>query len=84
VGRRFGSITDMMVGDEQSKGAPVGTTIAMIEQGSKVYSGVHKRAHFSCGIELKMLFDLNAEHIPEEGYPYQVEGDDLAVYRSRL
>lgn len=80
--QRFASTSDAMVGEQDAKGAPVGTTIALIEQGSKVYSGVHKRAHFAAGIEFQMLFDLNAEYIPEEGYPYQVPGDDLAVYRA--
>lgn len=80
--QRFAATTDMMVGDQDAKGAPVGTTVALIEQGSKVYSGIHKRAHFACGCELRMLFRLNARFIPEDGYPYQVPGDDMAVYRS--
>jgi hypothetical protein len=80
--QRFCSTTDNMVGDAQAKGAPVGTTIALIEQGSKIYSGVHKRAHFACGVELKILYRLNARYIPEEGYPYQVPGDDLQVFRA--
>lgn len=78
--QRFSSTTDLMVGEGDNKG-PVGTTIALIEQGQKIYSGVHKRGHASLGTELKMLFELNAEHIPEEGYPYAVPGDDLVVYR---
>ncbi len=78
--QRFASTTDMMVGDAQSKGAPVGTTVALIEQGSKVYSGVHKRAHFACGRELLMLFKLNGRYIPADGYPYKVPGDDKAVF----
>ncbi len=80
--QRFASTTDMMVGDAQSKGAPVGTTVALIEQGSKVYSGVHKRAHFACGRELLMLFKLNGRYIPTEGYPYKVPGDDKAVFQA--
>jgi hypothetical protein len=80
LGRRFSSTTDLMVG-EGSKG-PVGTTIAMIEQGQKVYSSVHKRGHAAVGVELRMLFDLNAEHVPHEGYPYAVPGDDLVVYKA--
>lgn len=79
LGRRFSATTDLMVG-EGSKG-PVGTTIAMIEQGQKIYSSVHKRGHAAVGVELRMLFDLNSENMPEEGYPYQVPGDDLQVYR---
>jgi chaperonin GroES len=79
--QRFAGTTELMVGEGPAKGAPVGTTVAMIEQGQKVYSGVHKRAHFAAGIEFRMLFELNAEYIPAEGYAYQVPGDDLAVYQ---
>lgn len=79
--QRFASTTDMMVGNQDAKGAPVGTTVALIEQGSKVYSGIHKRAHFAAGVEFRMLFKLNARFIPDGGYPYKVPGDDKAVYR---
>lgn len=79
-GQRFAGTTELMVGEGDSK-APVGTTVAMIEQGSKVYAGTHKRAHFAAGIEFRMLFRLNSIYIPEEGYPYNVPGDDLVVYR---
>lgn len=81
LGRRFSSTTDLQVGEGSNK-APVGTTIAMIEQGQKLYSSVHKRGHASVGIELRMLFELNAEHIPEEGYQYKVPGDDKVVYQA--
>lgn len=79
-GQRFAGTTELMVGEQDAKGAPVGTTVALIEQGSKVYSSVHKRAHFAAGIEFRMLFDLNGENIPADGYPYKVPGDDRAVY----
>lgn len=79
MGQRVSATTDLMVG-EGTKG-PVGTTIAMLEQGQKVYSSVHKRGHQAVGIELKMLAELNAETIPEEGYPYLVPGNDQQVFR---
>lgn len=77
--QRFAGTTELMVGEGDSK-APVGTTVAMIEQGSKVYSGVHKRAHFAAGIEFRMLFELNGEYVPAEGYPYLVEGADRQIF----
>lgn len=80
LGRRFAGTMDLMVGDGKNNG-PVGTTIAMIEQGQKIYSSIHKRGHASVGIELRMLYELNAENIPEEGYPYKIPGDDLTVFR---
>lgn len=80
LGRRFAGTVDLMVGDGNNN-APVGTTVAMIEQGQKIYSSIHKRGHASVGIELRMLYELNAEYIPAEGYPYKVPGDDMAVFQ---
>lgn len=72
-GRRFASTTETMVGAADNRG-PVGTTLALIEQGSKIYTGIHKRTHNSQGQELRLLFKLHGEHTPEDGYPYLVAG----------
>ena len=45
-GKRFASIADMQVGDGNQQ-APVGTTIALLERGSRVMSAIHKRLHYS-------------------------------------
>ena len=81
LARRFCGTTDIMVGDQQAKGAPVGTTIELIEQGSKVYSGTHRRAHTANGAELRMLYRLNAQFIPLQGYPYKIPGKDMSVFQ---
>ena len=54
AGRRFATITDMKVGDGNQQAA-VGTTIAMMEQGSRVMSAVHKRLHYAMKVEFKLL-----------------------------
>jgi hypothetical protein len=77
LGRRVASTTEAMVG-ENSPGTPVGTTMALIEQGSKVISGVHKRMHKALGEELKIVAELCAEHLPPV-YPYYVHGQDRGV-----
>ena len=64
-GRRFASIADAMVGDSAGSG-PVGTTIAIIEQGSKVFSAIHKRLHQSQGREFKLIYELNGEYLDDE------------------
>lgn len=78
-GMRFASTTEAMVGDAKNTG-PVGTTLALIEQGSKVHSGIHKRCHAAAGDEFRMLADLNGETIPLEGYPYNVPGASRQVF----
>ena len=75
--QRFATTTEAMVGDADNKG-PVGTTVALIEQGSKVFSAIHKRLHRAQGEEFKLVKELNAETITGQ-YPYQVEGADRYV-----
>ena len=70
--QRFIGTTDMGVGDGRQE-MPVGTTIALLERGSRIVSAVHKRLHASMKLELKLLSDLFAED--PAPYPYQVEGD---------
>lgn len=45
-GRRFAQVADTKVADVNSQ-APVGTTVALIEQGSKIISSIHKRLHYA-------------------------------------
>lgn len=76
----FSSTTEAMTGAADNRG-PVGTTLALIEQGSKVYSGIHKRMHKAARFEFKLLAQLNFEHMDEE-YPYDVVGGDRKILRS--
>ena len=68
AGQRFATITDMKVGDG-NQNAAVGTTIAMLEQGSRVMSAVHKRLHYAMRQEFKILARVMSETLPPE-YPY--------------
>jgi len=80
AGQRFATITDMKVGDG-NQGAAVGTTIAMLEQGSRVMSAVHKRMHYAMRQEFKILARVMSESLPQE-YPYTVAGDDASIMAS--
>ena len=64
-GRRFASTADLNVGDVNPN-APVGSTVALIEQGSKAFSAIHKRLHYSQGQEFKLLAKLNAIYLPDQ------------------
>jgi hypothetical protein len=57
AGQRFASTADLNVGDVNPN-APVGSTIALIEQGSKAFSAIHKRLHYAQGQEFKLLAEL--------------------------
>ena len=77
AGQRFATITDLKVG-EGNQQAPVGTTMAMMEQGSRVMSAVHKRLHYAMRQEFKILARVMSESLPQE-YPYSVAGDDQSI-----
>jgi hypothetical protein len=79
AGRRFATITDMKVGDGNQQAA-VGTTIAMLEQGSRVMSAVHKRLHYAMRLEFKLLAKVMADFLPDE-YPYSITGVDGTIKR---
>lgn len=79
AGRRFATITDMKVGDGNQQAA-VGTTVALLEQGSRVMSAVHKRLHYSMKQEFKLLARVMSEYLPQE-YPYAVAGGDRRIMR---
>ena len=70
--QRFIGTTDIGVGDS-NEAMPVGTTIALLERGSRIVSAVHKRLYASMKIELKMLGQLFAED--PSPYPYEVGVD---------
>ena len=79
AGQRFATITDLKVGDGNQQAA-VGTTMAMMEQGSRVMSAVHKRLHYAMRQEFKILARVMSESLPQE-YPYSVAGADATIMR---
>ena len=72
AGQRFAAISEMQVGEGQSNAA-VGTTIALLERGSKVMSAIHKRLYNSMRHEFKLLSKVISTYLPPE-YPYDVVG----------
>ena len=72
AGQRFASIADMQVGDGNQQAA-VGTTVALLERGSRVMSAIHKRLYVGLKSEFKLLSKVFATYLPPE-YPYDVVG----------
>jgi hypothetical protein len=77
AGQRFASIADMQVGDGNQQAA-VGTTVALLERGSRVMSAIHKRLYAALKNEFKLLAKVFATYLPPE-YPYDVIGGQKNV-----
>ena len=78
AGKRFANTADLNVGDVNPN-APVGSTVALIEQGSKAFSAIHKRLHYSQGQEFKLIAKLNAENL-EESFTFSLAGASSQIF----
>jgi len=72
AGQRFAAIADMQVGDMNQQAA-VGTTVALLERGSRVMSAIHKRMYVGLKQEFKLLAEVFKTYLPPV-YPYDVPG----------
>jgi hypothetical protein len=77
AGQRFAQIADMQVGDANQQ-APVGTTIALLERGSRIMSSIHKRMYYSMKKEFELLANVISIYLPPE-YPYMIVGGDRSI-----
>ena len=77
AGQRFASIADLQVG-EGNQQAAVGTTVALLERGSRTMSAIHKRIYSALKEEFKLLSGVFKTYLPQE-YPYDVVGGQRTV-----
>ncbi|MBW0175466.1 MAG: hypothetical protein KXJ45_00800 [Candidatus Fonsibacter sp.] len=77
AGQRFASIADMQVGDG-NQNAAVGTTMALLERGSRVMSAIHKRIYAALKNEFELLAKVFATYLPPV-YPYDVVGGERQI-----
>ena len=77
AGQRFAAIADMQVG-EDGKNRAVGTTVALLERGSRVMSAIHKRCYYAMRQEFRLLADVFGTYLPPV-YPYAVYGGDRLI-----
>jgi hypothetical protein len=80
AGQRFAAISELQTG-EGTQNAAVGTTIALLERGSKVMSAIHKRLYGSMKKEFKLLSAVISTYLPPE-YPYDVVGASRLIKQS--
>ena len=80
AGQKFAAITNMDTGNDMQNRA-VGSTVALLERGSRVMSAIHKRCYYSMRREFRLLSKVFATYLPPI-YPYSVYGADQAVKQS--
>ena len=77
AGQRFASIADMQVG-EGNQNAAVGTTVALLERGSRTMSAIHKRLYASMKREFSLMARVFKLYLPPV-YPYDVVGGQKQI-----
>jgi hypothetical protein len=77
AGQRFASIADLQVG-EGNQQAAVGTTVALLERGSRTMSAIHKRIYAALKQEFKLMARVFKLYLPQE-YPYDVVGGQRMI-----
>jgi len=77
AGQKFAAITNMDTGNDLQNRA-VGTTVSLLERGSRVMSAIHKRCYYSMRREFRLLAKVFGTYLPPI-YPYTVYGADQAV-----
>ena len=73
AGKQFAAVADMQLSEIGSSQTPVGTTMALMERGTKVMSAVHKRLHYAQKKEFVLLANIFKLTLPPV-YPYNVQG----------
>lgn len=68
AGEKLANTIDSLTGENPGQNQKATTTLAVIDQGMKVFTGINKRMYRSFKKELKKLFRLNSIYISNEEY----------------
>jgi chaperonin GroES len=93
AGKEISSLQDILSGDAKlASNMPVGTIMALVEQGLKVFTGIYKRIYRSLSEEFKKMYTLNARFLEPKvsfyisGHPEQfversdyIQGDTIVM-----
>ena len=81
TGMKLASVSDTMTGEAPSQNTPAATTLAMIEQGLKVFTAIYKRIFRSLTAEYKKLYRLNGIYLEDEQY-FRVLDEENVIARA--
>lgn len=82
AGKEIAAVKDVLTGEQKDANIPATTTLALIEQGLKVFTAIYKRIHRSLKMELNKLYRLNSLYLPEEGAGFRVNNEWKSISKS--
>lgn len=78
-GQQLASTTDIMVGENPGQNQPASTTMAVMEQGMKVFTGIYKRVHRAMSLEYRKMFYINSVYMePTEHFRLNEVDEEIA------
>jgi chaperonin GroES len=81
AGKEIAAVKDVLTGEQKDANIPATTTLALIEQGLKVFTAIYKRIHRSLKAELAKLYRLNSLYLPDAGAGYRVNNEWRSISR---
>lgn len=81
AGQKIGSVSEMMVGESPGQNQPAQTTLAVLEQGLKVYTAIIKRSYRSLALEFRKLYKLNSLYLDPQTYFEVLDGGNGQVFQ---
>lgn len=82
AGRELGGMRDITQGNTTPASTDPAALYAILEQGQKVFKDIFKRIHLALTKEFKLMFELNAKYLGEQGERYQ-SGDTFDTVTSK-
>lgn len=84
-GESLSTVANIMVGENPGQNQPYATTMAVLEQGLKVFTGIYKRVYRALAQEFGRLYSINRDYLDDEEYyallDLDVEQDMLTIQR---
>lgn len=65
TGKEIASVSDVLTGKFPGQNTPASTTSAVIEEGMKVFTSIHKRIHANVGQEFRLFYKNNQVYLPQ-------------------
>jgi len=78
TGMKLASVSDTMAGETPSQNTPATTTLAVIEQGLKVFTAIYKRVFRSLKSEFKKIYRLNSLYLEEAEY-FRIQDEENII-----